>query len=134
MSTTPTTGASDMRWPRRSIRLIIGTIPTVRNNYLQHFAEHGLDRLQYPVNPTDIRQIEEQLNMSINLISYYDDEGRARYPLYISRRNSPTEIDLLYFDGHYAWIKNFNRLFSDLTKHNGQKFFCKRCLGHFYDS
>ena len=70
--------------------------------------------------------------MSINLISYYDDEGRARYPLYISRRNSPTEIDLLYFDGHYAWIKNFSRLFSDLTKHKRQKFFCKRCLNHFY--
>ena len=45
--------------------------------------------------------------------------------------NSPIHIDLLYFKEHYAWIKDFSRLFADLNKHNGQAFYCKRCLGHF---
>ena len=57
--------------------------------------------------------------------------GKAFYPMYISRHNSQRHIDLLYFNGHYAWIKNFRRLFSNLTKHNGRYFYCKRCLGHF---
>ena len=97
-----------------------GHNPSRPNQYQQYFAEHNLDQLDYPVNPTDLPEIEEQLQMSINVISYYDDIGRARYPLYISKREYPTQIDLLYFNEHYAWIKNFSRLFCDLTKHKGQ--------------
>ena len=95
-----------------------GHHPSRPNQYQQYFAEHNLDQIDYPVNPTDLPEIEEQLQMSINVISYYDDIGRARYPLYISKRDYPTQIDLLYFNEHYAWIKNFSRLFADLTKHN----------------
>ena len=51
--------------------------------------------------------------------------------MYISRHNTPIHIDLLYFNQHYAWIKNFRRLFSDVTTYDGHTFFCKRCLGHF---
>ena len=90
-----------------------------------------MNQLEYPVNPTDLPDIEQQLQISINVFSYFDDLGRARYPLYISKRDYPTQIDLLYFNEHYAWIKNFSRLFNDLTKHDHQTFFCKRCLSHF---
>ena len=51
--------------------------------------------------------------------------------MYISRHNSPIHIDLLYFKHHYAWIKDFSRLFSDVTALDGNKLFCKRCLGQF---
>ena len=105
-----------MRSPQLSIQLIDRNIHPVQINYQQYFAEHNLDQLDYPVNPTDLPEIEEQLQMSINVISYYDDIGRARYPLYISKRDYPTQIDLLYFNEHYAWIKNFSRLFADLNK------------------
>ena len=51
--------------------------------------------------------------------------------MYINPQNSPIHIDLLYFKQHYAWIKEFSRLFKDVTTHNERTFFCKRCLGHF---
>ena len=50
--------------------------------------------------------------------------------MYISRHNSIRHIDL-YFNNHYAWIINFSRLFSHLTKQKERYFYCKRCLGHF---
>ena len=51
--------------------------------------------------------------------------------MYISRHNSPIQIDLLYFKQHYSWIKDFSRLFKDVTTHSEYTFFCKRCLKHF---
>ena len=108
-----------------------GNHPTRPENYVQYFEEEGLLDIEYPVNPVDIPQLEERLNISINLFSYFDDIGKARHPMYISRLNSPIHIDLLYFKQHFAWIKDFSRLFSDVTAHDGHKFFCKRCLGQF---
>ena len=101
------------------------------NNYIQYFEEEHLIDIDYPVNPNDMPQLEETLNLSINLYSYFDDIGKAIHPMYISRHNSPRQIDLLYFKEHYAWIKDFSRLFAHLNKHNGHYFYCKRCLGHF---
>ena len=95
------------------------------------FAKHGLDAIEYPVSPTDLPRIEQQLNISINVIGFYDGDGKARYPLYCSRHVSETEIDLLYLDGHFAWIKDFSRLMNDITKHDYRYFWCKRCFGHF---
>ena len=43
--------------------------------------------------------------------------------MYISRLNSPIHIDLLYFKEHYAWIKDFSRLFEDITTHNSKHSF-----------
>ena len=99
--------------------------------YSKNFEEEGLNDIEYPVNPVDIPLIEQRLNISINLYSYFDDIGRARHPMYISRHKSVCEIDLLYFNEHYAWIKDFRRLFANLTRNNGRLFYCKRCLGHF---
>ena len=99
--------------------------------YLQYFQQHGLNAIDYPVSPLDVPQLEERLNLSINVFSYFDDIEKARHPMYISRRNAGVKINILYFKGHYAWIKNISRLFGDLTKHNGQTFFCLRCFGHF---
>ena len=100
-------------------------------NYVQYFEEEGLLDIEYPVNPVDIPQLEGRLNILINLVSYFDDIGKVRNPIYISRHNSPIHINLLYFKQHYAWIKDLSRLFKDVTTHNERTFFCKRCLGHF---
>ena len=83
--------------------------------YTKCFEENGLDDIEYPVNPVDIPHLEERLNISINLYSYFDNIGRARHPMYISRHKSVCKIDLLYFNEHYAWIKNFSS-FLDLTQ------------------
>ena len=45
------------------------------------FAEHGLDAIEYPVSPIDLSRIEQQLNISINVIGFYDNDGNARYPI-----------------------------------------------------
>ncbi|KAF0146940.1 MAG: hypothetical protein FD143_3161, partial [Ignavibacteria bacterium] len=102
------------------------------HRYLLHFAGAGLDRISYPVEPTDVPMIEEQLNLKINIFSFYDDTGKARYPLYVSKREHYTkEIDLLYWGGHYAWIKKFSAFIYDLSPKHSIKFFCKRCFGVF---
>ena len=79
-----------------------GNHPTRPKNYLQYFEQDRLNDIEYPVNPVDISQLEKRLNLSINLYSYFDDFGKARHPMYISRHNSSIQIDLLYFNGHYA--------------------------------
>ena len=80
-------------------------------------------------------EMEERLNISINVFSYYDDLGKARYPLYVSRKTCGREIDLFYWEYknmfHYAPINDLSRLFADLDRHKGYKFFCKRCLCNF---
>ena len=99
--------------------------------YLQYFVEEGLNEIEYPVNPVDIQKIENPLNISINGFTDFNDVGKARHPMYISRHKNLFQIDLLCFNGHYAWIKTISRLFKDVTLRNHQNFFCKLCLGHF---
>ena len=90
-----------------------------------------LDAIEYPVSPIDLPQIELRLNISINVIGFYDGDGKARYPIYCSRQVRETEVDLLYWDGHFAWIKDFSRLMRDITKHANRYFWCKRCFCRF---
>jgi len=44
------------------------------------FEEQGLDLITYPVNSSKLPDIEQKLNLSINLHSYFDDEGKGLYP------------------------------------------------------
>ena len=98
------------------------------------FASNKLNQITYPVEPQRIPEIEQQLEISYNIFSFFDDEGKARYPLYISKTKFPRKIDLLYWNNHYAHIHDFQKFMTDITKHHGYKFFCKRCLGHFSDN
>ena len=87
--------------------------------------------LPYPISPNDVDQYEVQLQMNINVFSFFDDEGRARHPMVISRKNYERVANLLYWKEHYAPITNIHRFFKDITKHKQQLQFCLRCLGHF---
>ena len=69
--------------------------------------------------------------MNINVFAFFDDEGRARYPLVISRKNDELAANLLYWKEHYAPIGSILRLFKDITNHKEQQNICLRCLGHF---
>ena len=72
--------------------------------------------------------------------------------MYISKSDFIDEINLLYWDGRYAWIKHFSRIFCDTMKYdifmmivklfhfyymtisfsnNSKKHFCTRCIKHF---
>jgi len=87
--------------------------------------------LHFPVKLDQLREVEEKIGIAFNVFSFFDDEGRGRYPVYLSKLSELTAIDLLFWSGHYAWIKNFSRFMSDTVKHNGAHFYCKRCLGRF---
>ncbi|KAF0094191.1 MAG: hypothetical protein FD144_5943, partial [Rhodospirillaceae bacterium] len=76
-------------------------------------------------------QIEQTIQVNINAYAIGDDKGRMRYPLFVSRQHFPQSVDLLYANDHWFCIRSFSRFMSDVTKHNGHKFFCRRCLGHF---
>ena len=57
------------------------------------FANHWLNAVKYFVSLIDFSLIEQQLNISINVIEFYDCDGKPRYPMYCSRHVSVTEID-----------------------------------------
>ena len=38
-------------------------------------------------------------------------------------------MDLLYWEGHYAWIKNFQGFIFDVRAKHEKKYLCKRCFG-----
>ena len=94
------------------------------------FKQYGLDAIQYPVAIEDIPAIEDKLGVAINVFSFFDDKGEGRHPLYVSEKGHQKVIDLLFWDDHYAWIKNFRRFMADKSR-NHTIHWCRRCLGHF---
>ena len=110
------------------------------SNYDRYFERRRLDKLQYPVTLNQIPEIEERLQLCINVFTFWDDEGRARTPVYISSKTYNKSIDLLYWEtsdqpkepGHYAWIKNFSAFMGDVPAAKGNTLhWCKKCLAHF---
>jgi hypothetical protein len=101
------------------------------STYDQYFGELQMTPEQFPVSPNQIPDLEKQLNISINVFSFFDDEGRGRYPIHISTFVADRQIDLLYWKEHFAWIRNFDAFMFDATQSRNRKFFCRRCLGHF---
>ena len=51
------------------------------------FQRNHLDTLPYPNAANDVHLNEDKLQININVFSFFDDEGRARDPMMISRRN-----------------------------------------------
>ena len=107
--------------------------PNQPRHYNHKFGWRGLDQLQYPVDISDIDDIEKKIQVGFNVYSFYDDEGQARYPLHICKDEYEQHIDLLYWEDHYAWITDFSRFMQDINAHEHRLFFCKKCLGHFND-
>ena len=95
------------------------------------FERNNLHDLPYPIKPSDVSNYEDLLQTNINVFSFFDDEGKARYPMFISRKIYARWANLLYWNKHYAPIKNIDRLFSNITKHHPRKNICFRCFGHF---
>ena len=99
-------------------------------NYNQLFQTFKLNQIQYHVEVADIPAIEIKLGVGINVYSFFDDEGKGRYPLYATKKVFERTVDLLYWDEHFAWIKNFRRFVADLSCHYTLHL-CRSCLGHF---
>ena len=101
----------------------------------------GLDYsgITFPVTINQINRIEKQNKININLFGY-DTEKKPIYPVKISEESYDDHLELLYLEGknelgeettHYVYIKDFNRLMFNFTKHKGKKHFCMCCLQCF---
>jgi hypothetical protein len=95
----------------------------------------NMSGIEYPVKVTSFEKFENQNHIGINVYCYTDnnnnnDEKPFIYPIYVSKKDSFKAINLLYLQNgnqsHYCLIKNFNRLNSSITKHNGDVEFCMR--------
>ena len=62
------------------------------------FERNNLDDLPYPIIPSNVFNYEDLLQTNINVFSFFDDEGKARYPMFISRKNYARWANLLYWD------------------------------------
>ena len=109
--------------------------------------EHNLNfnNITFPVRIKDIHKFEEANNISINVFGYdiIKKTELVFYALYNSKFNFDRVIDLLYIEedeveegtkeknGHYALIKNFNKLVNSSLGIKSNAIVCKRCMSHF---
>ena len=84
--------------------------------------------INFPVSS----KIEDQINICINVFAY---EKKTVCPIYVSEKkfNDPMNILMIHEVNkfHYVYIKDFNRLMYNKTKHKKKKWFCMRCLQYF---
>ena len=95
----------------------------------------NMEGIGYPVSLTDIDKFERQnTNISITVFGY---DEKSVYPL---RNGNNTDrkhkITLMLIEQdrvkHYCLVKDLSRLLSSqISKYNGKKYFCDRCLNPF---
>ena len=96
----------------------------------------NMDRIEYPVSLKDIDKFENQ-NPTIS-ITVFGYKEKGVHPLRNSAniyREHKIRLMLIEKNGvlHYCLVKNVSRLLSSqVSKHNGKKYFCDRCLNPFW--
>ena len=95
----------------------------------------NMEGIEFPVSLKDIDKFENQnLSISITVLGY---ENKSVYVLRNSENmNREHNVILLLIKeeevNHYCLVKNLSRLLSSqVSKHDGKKYFCKRCLNPF---
>ena len=85
--------------------------------------------VNFPVSKKDYSKIEVLNGICVNVFCH---ENKVVYPVYLSNQCFNDSIDLPLisnnFVSHYVYIKDFNRLMFDKTRHKSQRYFCKSCL------
>ena len=86
----------------------------------------------FPVSKKDYGKIEVMNKINATVFCY---ENKMFYPVYLSNQCFNDCLDLLLirnnFTSHYVYIKDFNRLMFNKTRHKGKKYFRKSCLQCF---
>ena len=70
--------------------------PSRAAHYIPHLERLGLSHLARPISPSSVEELEDELKLKINIFSFFDEDGRARYPMYVSKKPFKREVDLLY--------------------------------------
>ena len=88
--------------------------------------------VDFPVSKKDYGKTGVLNKICVNVFCY---ENKIIYPVYLSNQCFNDCLDLLLisnnFTSHYMYIKDFNRLMFNKTRHKGEKYFCKSCLQCF---
>jgi len=115
--------------------------PTNRNpcrvfNYVRYQDTLNLDGIDFPVQTKEIPKFEKQNpTISVNVIFPDDNDKGFCVECLSPEQHRQHHVNLLLIcdseTSHYVHIRNFSRLVSDLTKHNGKSFVCNSCLNAF---
>ncbi|XP_036140462.1 uncharacterized protein LOC118644854 [Monomorium pharaonis] len=119
--------------------------PAERNTGLESSYPHyttvlKFDDIAFPVTVKDIGKFESLNNISINVYGMKKEMAMLKIlPLRLSNDKKEKHVNLLYVQnphedsvGHFVWIKNLSRLISSqLSKHDGKRYICDRCLHYF---
>ena len=112
--------------------------PELINNLRTLEKKYNWRGLQYPTKVSDFDKFErDNPNISINV--YCLSEENEILPMRVCDDEKEIHRDLLIITNveeernHYVLIKNFSRLISSqISKHHGAVFICKRCFTHKY--
>ena len=105
-----------------------------RVNKYMHFKELDFTGIDFPTPLSQMPKVERLNNLAINVFGYSKQAGI--HPLYLSKDHTRDPINLLMItevkDGkvfsHYCWIKDFDKLCHDQTKHEHRLHYCLRCI------
>ena len=86
----------------------------------------------FPVSKKDYSKTEVLNKININV---FCNGNKIVYPAYLSDQCFNNALDLFFisngFTNHYVYIKDFNRLMFNKTKHKDKKYFSESCLQCF---
>ena len=87
--------------------------------------EHDLKFTKFPMPVTDMTKFENMNDISINVYGF----SKESYLIQKSDQKKSKHIDLLLYNDHYCWIKNFSR-FCGKVKSDGKckTHYCHHCL------
>ncbi|XP_070168825.1 uncharacterized protein [Polyergus mexicanus] len=119
--------------------VVAALYPAERNadresSYPHYTTVLNLQDIEFPMTSSQIKKFELH-NISINV--YCIEKENNIVLIRLSEQKKDRHVNLLYMQdsqdvGHFAWIKNVSRLVSSqLSKRNGQKYICDRCLHYF---
>ena len=110
------------------------THPSRVNIYVQYFNELNFQSFDFTngFKCSDVHRFNElnKLSVIIYELKFYQDGDQWKHniiPVEISKNESDTTIDLLFYKNHYALIKKLNVFLGDHHKN----FTCRRCLNSF---
>ncbi|MGI9555413.1 MAG: endonuclease domain-containing protein [Cyanophyceae cyanobacterium] len=99
------------------------------SQYRCHENAMDMTGISYPVAIDEIARFTEQNRISVNVFTF--DENLS--PLRMAGKRLKKHVNLFYYDGHYSYIRNMDRLLGDQNRHKAKGHYCDMCLFAFND-
>ena len=100
----------------------------ITKNDREGFKKLNYQGVNFLVSKKDYGKIEVLNKININVFCC---ENKVVYPVYLTDQKFDDCLDLLLISNnfiiHYVYIRDFNRLMFNKTKHKSRKYFCKSC-------